>query len=110
MSQQGNIRVLKLFGLEKIANLTKLCYEESLKEIKQQKAMNKADQNNENPFGGSKQQIKTPMIGAIALKKGEVSLNIFYVEPSKQTKEIICFESSKSTVWSQLEDMALAPK
>jgi len=50
------------------------------------------------------------MIGAIALKKGEVSLNIFYIEPSKQTKEIICFESSKSTVWSQLEDMALAPK
>lgn len=55
MSQQGNIRVLKLYGLEKIANLTKLCYEDSLREIKQQKAMNKADQNNENPFGSTKQ-------------------------------------------------------
>ena len=50
------------------------------------------------------------MIGAIALKKDEVSLNIFYIEPSKQTKEIICFESSKSTVWKQLKDMSLAPK
>ena len=55
MSQQGNIRVLKLYGLEKIANLTKLCYEESLKEIKQQKTMNKSDQNNESLLLGSKQ-------------------------------------------------------
>jgi len=46
--------VLKLYGLEKIANLTKLCYEESLKEIKQQKNINKSDQNNESTFGGSK--------------------------------------------------------
>ncbi len=42
--QQGNIRVLKLYGLEKIANLTKLCYEESLLQIKQQKQLNKSDQ------------------------------------------------------------------
>jgi len=50
------------------------------------------------------------MIGAIALKKREASLNIFYIDPIKNTKEILCFESSKSTVWRQLEDMALAPR
>jgi len=61
--------------------------------------MNK-DASNDNNLGANKSPLKTPIIGAIALKKGEVSLNIFYIEPSKQTKEIICFESSKSTVWS----------
>ena len=44
------------------------------------------------------------------MKKGEASLNIFYQKSETSTKEIICFETSKLPVWTQLEDMALAPR
>jgi len=44
------------------------------------------------------------------MKKGETSLNIFFENTEKQTKEIICFDTSKLNVWDQLEDMALAPR
>lgn len=56
------------------------------------------------------QPISTPLISVIAMKKGETSLNIFFENTEKQTKEIICFETSKLTVWDQLQDMALAPR
>ncbi len=46
------------------------------------------------------------------MKKGEASLNIFFeqMDVKPTTKEIICFETSKLPVWTQLEDMALAPR
>jgi hypothetical protein len=40
-------------------------------------------------------------------------MNIFFEQaeggPIGATKEIICFETSKLSVWDQLEHMALAP-
>lgn len=54
--------------------------------------------------------MNTPVISVIAMKKGEASLNIFFENKEKNTKEIICFETSKLPVWTQLEDMALAPR
>lgn len=47
---------------------------------------------------------KTPMISVIALKQGEASLNIFFEGVKEGStpalKEIICFETSKLSVWS----------
>jgi hypothetical protein len=60
----------------------------------------------------NRKQLSTPVIQVIAMKKGEACLNIFFVNHDHKppTKEIICFDLSKLPVWTQLADMALAPR
>ena len=52
------------------------------------------------------------MIHAVAMKKGESSLIIFYEQPGVPGKprEIISFEASKQQIWDQLEGLGLTSK
>jgi len=62
---QGNITVKKLYGLEKVANLSSLVYKETINQLQEQKVIT-------NKY--------IPCIEAIVLSRQERNFNIFFVK------------------------------
>jgi hypothetical protein len=103
----GNLRVLNLYGLEKIANLTKVVYIETINFLN----------SDPNEQGGQRQadtQTKQiPSIQAMVVGQAERNMNIFFVKKQKPKtdrdfKEIICFDSGMDAVWSHFKNYGIA--
>ena len=103
---QGNIRVLNLYGLEKIANLSKIMYLETIQQVTQD------NKDNGRRTDTEPKDIKKiiPSIQAMAVGLGERNINIFFVkkEGERERKEIICFDSGMDAVWAHFQNYGIA--
>lgn len=109
MNINGNLRVLNLYGLEKIVNLTKVVYVETINFLQ-------SDQNemNQQRDPAQNQARQIPSIQAMVVGQAERNMNIFFVKKSagsrakNETKEIICFDSGMDAVWSHFKNYGIA--
>lgn len=105
-NMQGNIRVLSLYGLEKIANLSKIMYLETIQQVTQDSKDN--GRRTDTEIKDVKKII--PSIQSMAVGLGERNINIFFVkkEGEKERKEIICFDSGMDAVWAHFQNYGIA--
>lgn len=109
---KSNLRVLNLYGLDRVANLTKIVYSETKAFLEQQ---------NENgtEIIAEPTSRETPSIQSMAIGLGERNINIFYVKKQidakgvirqvkNESKEIICFDSGMDAVWSHFKNYGIA--
>jgi len=74
--RHGKIQVLRLYGLDKVANLSALVYHDAIRQIQAQKQAQSQLTGPE--YSKQREQNACPFIQAIGMKRGEACLNIFF--------------------------------
>ena len=104
--------MLNLYGLEKLANLSKVVYVETINFLA-------SDPNDQQPRA-AEEKVKVPSIQCMVVGQAERNMNIFFVKKQvdadgsnrrnnkQETKEIICFDSGMDAVWAHFKNYGIA--